>query len=199
MRRMRKKNHFGDKEFDQAYFTGKSSCGYPGGYTKENLRCYDYDYTDFSDVAKKISGLGIKTYFEIGCACGYLMEELLKLSIKVKGWDISKFITEKALPEVRPFIEVKSIDEIGSLPDKSFDLVHVSNVLGYVPFDKLDYYLNQIARVAKKYVIVYAGTPEDAPEENEIRKINKPDEWWNKKFAKYFKLVDMDWYLWKPK
>ncbi|OIO50832.1 MAG: hypothetical protein AUJ11_02330 [Parcubacteria group bacterium CG1_02_44_65] len=195
---MVKNNYFGDTKFDKAYFTGKSSCGYPGGYTKENLLNHDYDYNDFAAVAKKISQLGVRTYFEIGCARGYLMEELLKLGVKVKGWDVSEYIIKKASKKVKPFIEIKDISEIKNLPDKSFDLVHVSTVLGYAPLKKLDYYLKEIKRIAKKFVIVYSGTPEDAPEENSIRLINKPDDWWNKKFSKHFALVDLNWYLWKP-
>ncbi len=75
--------------------------------------------------------------------------------------------------------------------------MHVSNVLGYVPKNKLDYYLAQIKRVAKKYAILYAGTPEDSPEENNIRKINQPDKWWNQQYRKYFKEKDVSQYLWK--
>ena len=191
-----KRNYFGNSRFDEAYFTGKSKCGYADGYDKANLRSLDC-YTRFDEDAKLINDLNIKTYLEIGCACGYLMEELLKLGVKVKGWDISKFIAEKASPEVRPFIEIKSIDEIGSLPDKSFDLVHVSGVLGYTPENKLDFYLAQINRVANKYAILYAGTPEDAPEESSIRKINRPDEWWNRQFKKFFKAKDLSQYLWE--
>lgn len=187
---------FGDQSFDEGYFTGKHPAGYEGGYLKHALRDY-YCYTDFEEDAKFIKNLGVKSYFEIGCACGYLMEELLKLGIKVKGWDVSEYIIKKADPSVRPFIELKDIKEITKLPDKSFDLVHVSGVLGYVPENELDFYLSEIKRVTKKYAIIYAGTPEDAPEENEIRKINQPDEWWNEKFSRHFTAVDLDWYLWK--
>ena len=193
-----KRNYFGNSRFDEAYFTGRSSYGYAGGYTPEILKEYDC-YTRFEEDAKLISDLGVKSYLEIGCACGYLMAELFRLGVKVKGWDISKFIAEKASPGVRPFIEIKSIDEIGSLPDKSFDLVHVSGVLGYAAKNKLDFYLAQINRVAKKYAILYAGTPEDSPEENGIRKINQPDEWWNKQYGKFFKEKDISQFLWSVK
>lgn len=193
------KKHFGNAKFDRDYFSGKMPAGYPGGYSKKNLREHDYDYTDFASAAKLISGLGVKSYFEIGCACGYQMEELIKLGIKVKGWDISKYIVEKASPKVRPFIEIKNIERIIELPDKLFDIVHVGTVLGYEPLEKLDFYLKQIKRVAKKYAILYAGTPEDAPEENSIRKINQPQEWWDKKFSEYFKEKDLENYLWEVK
>ena len=194
-----KKNYFGDAKFDEAYFTGKLKAGYKGGYNKKTLK-QDFDcYTHFKKDAQFIKDLGVKSYLEIGCACGYLMEELLRLGVKVKGWDVSEYIIKKASPAVSPFIELKDIKEIGRLPDKLFDLVHISGILGYVSEKKLDFYLSETKRVTRKYAILYAGTPEDTPEENSIRKINQPDEWWNKKFAKYFKLVDMDWYLWKPK
>jgi len=195
------KNYFGDAEFDEAYFTGTHPAGYSGGYDKQKL-ARDFDcYTHFKEDAEFIKNLGIDSYLEIGCACGYLMEELLKLGVKVKGWDISKFIVEKASPEIRPFIEIKSIDEIGSLPNKSFDLVHVSSVLGYVREEKLDYYLSEINRIAKKYVIVYAGTPaeDDMSEENSIRLINQPDDWWNRKYSEYFKARDLENCVWEVK
>jgi SAM-dependent methyltransferase len=190
------KSTFGNGRFDKAYFTGKSSCGYAGGYSVKTLRDYDC-YTRFKEDAKLINNLGIKTYLEIGCACGYLMQELIKHGISVTGWDVSEYIIKKADPRVRPFIELKDIKEIAMLPDKSFDLVHISNVLGYVPLDKLDFYLAQIKRVAKKYAILYAGTPEDSPEENEIRKINKSDEWWNEQYGKYFREKDLSQFLWE--
>jgi len=41
--------------------------------------------------------LGVKSYLEIGCACGYLMEELLKLGVKVKGWDIQNLLSKRLL------------------------------------------------------------------------------------------------------
>ena len=191
-----KRNYFGNSRFDEAYFTGRSSYGYAGGYTPEILKEYDC-YTRFEEDAKLISDLGVKSYLEIGCACGYLMEELIKHGIKVKGWDVSEYIIKKADSRVRPFIELKDIKEIVSLPDKSFDLAHVSNVLGYIEINKLDFYLAQINRVAKKYAILYAGTPDDAPEENEIRKINQPDEWWNKQYGKFFKEKDLSQFLWE--
>jgi len=193
------KDYFGDEQFDRAYFTGEHPAGYQGGYNRQLLqRNYDC-YTHFSEDAEYIKNLGVDTYLEIGCACGYLIEELLRLGVKVKGWDIAKFIVEKASPAIRPFIEIKSIEEIGSLPDKIFDLVHISGVLGYVPPEKLDYYLSQVKRIAKKYVIVYVGTPDDddAPEENCIRLINEKDDWWNKKFAEYFKIKEKENCLWK--
>ncbi|MFH0955697.1 MAG: class I SAM-dependent methyltransferase [Candidatus Falkowbacteria bacterium] len=198
---MKKSSYFGDAEFDEAYFTGKLKAGYKGGYDKKKLE-KDFDcYTHFTEDAKYIKDLGIDSYLEIGCACGYLMEELLKLGVKVKGWDISKFIVEKASPVIRPFIEIKSIDEISLLPDKSFDLVHVSSVLGYMREEKLDYYLSQLDRIAKKYVIVYAGTPDedDMPAENSIRLINRPDDWWNRKFVEYFKAYDLKNCVWKAR
>jgi len=189
---------FGNIKFDEAYFMGKSNCGYAGGYSKETLeKASDCYYTAFEKDAKFISNLGIKTYLEIGCACGYLMEELMKYGIKVKGWDVSKYIIKKAGPSVRPFIELKDIKEIASLPDKSFDLVHISNVLGYIPENELGFCLSEIKRVTKKYAILYAGTPEDTPEENVIRKINKPDQWWNIKFSEHFTLVFLNRFLWK--
>lgn len=193
-----KKKYFGEKKFDRDYFTGKIPVGYPGGYNKKTLGGYDC-WTRFEEDAKLIKKLGVKSYFEIGCACGYLMSELLKLGIKVKGWDISEYIVKKADKKVRPFIDIKDIGEINCLPDKSFDLVHVSTVLGYVPLKKLDYYLRQIRRISKKYVIVYVGTPakSDSPEETPIRLINQPESWWNKKFAEYFKVENLKNYLWK--
>ena len=195
---MVKNNYFGDTKFDKAYFTGKSSCGYTGGYSKETLeKAGDCYYTEFKKDAKFICSLGIKTYLEIGCACGYLMEELIKYGVKVKGWDVSEYIIKKADSSVRSFIKLKDIIEIVSLPDKSFDLVHVSNVLGYIEKNELDFYLSQISRVAKRYTILYVGTPEDTPEENIIRKINHSDEWWNKQYARYFKEKDISRFLWE--
>jgi len=189
---------FGDSKFDEAYFAGKSSCGYTGGYSKETLeKAGDCYYTEFKKDAKFICSLGIKTYLEIGCACGYLMEELIKYGVKVKGWDVSEYIIKKADSSVRSFIKLKDIIEIVSLPDKSFDLVHVSNVLGYIEKNELDFYLSQISRVAKRYTILYVGTPEDTPEENIIRKINHSDEWWNKQYARYFKEKDISRFLWE--
>ncbi|MEK7203193.1 MAG: class I SAM-dependent methyltransferase [Patescibacteria group bacterium] len=188
--------HFGDKQFDKGYFSGKSACGYPNGYSKQTIKYYNC-WTIPEEDSKFINDLKIKTYFEIGCACGYLMEELMKYHIKVKGWDISEYIVNQASPKVKLFIEIKSIDNIISLPDKFYDLVHISGVIGYISIDELDFYLAQIKRIAKKYVIIYAGTPEDAPEENNIRGINQSDEWWKKQYSKYFKEKDLSKDLWE--
>jgi len=190
------KHTFGDKQFDENYFSGKISCGYPNGYSKQTIKYYNC-WTMPENDAQIINKLGVKTYLEIGCACGYLMEELIKYNIKVEGWDISEYIVNQSSPQVRQFIKIKSIEKIIFLPNKNYDLVHVSGVLGYILQDKLDFYLSQIKRITKKYVIIYAGTPEDAPEENNIRGINQPDKWWHEQYSKYFKEKDLNKDLWE--
>ena len=99
----KKKNRRKALKFSKDYFDGSRNTGYGGYY-------YDGRWIN---VAKSI----IKQYklkksskvLDVGCAKGFLMYDLLKISknkIKVYGVDISSYAKSKAMPQIRKKIKI---------------------------------------------------------------------------------------------
>lgn len=180
------KNSFGDPLFDEKYFSGTIPEGYPSGYGDRRYR-KDQIYS-LGEEARHIAALGVGSVLEVGCGDGRLVGRLKKLGLRAKGWDISRHVIEKY--GVGDHVSCFGLDDLRRLEGGSVDMLIAGTVLGYVPRQKLDRHLRQINRVTSKYAIIFAGTPEDAPEENPLRKINRPDEWWRKQFERYFWSLD---------
>jgi len=91
----------------------------------------------------------VSTILDVGCGDGYLGNVLIDRGYDVTGVDISR----KALRFFRGNAVLASID---SLPfkSKSFDLVLSSEVLEHIPFSIYNKSLQELERVANKYIVI---------------------------------------------
>lgn len=98
---------------------------------------------------------GIKTILDVGCGNGHITNALPE-TIKVVGLDASK----EALKHVR---REKVIGDITALPfkDSSFDLVMANDVIEHLEDAERKRGLNELARVAAKYIIITVPFLED--------------------------------------
>lgn len=88
-------------EYDVNYFDGKLGNPHPGGY-------FDYNRNDWmnNEINKFISllnpaVLANKKTLELGCAKGFLVEDLRNAGVDAYGIDISQYATENApIPQV---------------------------------------------------------------------------------------------------
>lgn len=90
----------------------------------------------------------VESILDVGCGDGHITN-LLPKNLRVVGVDIS----EEALKYVKREKVVGSIDKL-PFPDNSFDLVMINDVLEHLPEDIYDKGLNELQRVANKYILI---------------------------------------------
>lgn len=141
----KKKNSILAAKFAKDYFDGDRRTGYGGYY-------YDGRWIN---TAKSI----IKSYklkknskiLDVGCAKGFLMYDLLKVSknkIKVYGVDISSYAKSKAMPEVRKKIKICNCNKL-PFKDNFFDLVISINTIHNLKKNDCKKAIKEINRVSK--------------------------------------------------
>lgn len=137
-------------KFSKDYFDGNRNSGYGGYY-------YDGRWIA---VAKNI----IKRYklkkgakvLDVGCAKGFLMYDLLKVSknkIKVYGVDISSYAKSKAMTLVRKKIKICNCTKL-PFKDKFFDFVISVNTIHNLKKEDCLKALKEIVRVSKKKTFI---------------------------------------------
>ena len=107
------------------------------------------------DIFKKLKG---KTFLELGCGAGRNLLSLHKniRDINTTGIDINSTaikVAKKQLEKYHSTLLCKSIYELGSFQDKSFDVVFTCGVLMHIPHDKVIDIVKQMHRIAKIAVV----------------------------------------------
>lgn len=96
----------------------------------------------------KILPRDIQSVLDVGCGDGVITNAIPQ-SIRTVGIDIS----EEALKYVTREKRTGSIDKI-PFPDHSFDLVMANDVIEHLPEQSFQTAINELQRVAKKYVLI---------------------------------------------
>lgn len=126
-----------------------------------SVRWTDAQCREATRVLKKklrgfISGLDIKSVFEIGCGIGRITE-LFKGYERVVAIDISEKMIERAKKRLRKFRNVEFIvgDFSKFQTDEKFDLVVGVTVLEHI-VDEVSFHwaIENIKRMAKKYILL---------------------------------------------
>jgi len=138
------------RKFDIEYFDGDRLTGY-GGYNY-HPRFWTETVRRFRDYYHLPEDVRI---LDVGCAKGFMMYDfhLLMPKAEIRGIDISKYAYEHAKPEMKPFIQVASANNI-PFPDHSFDLVISINTIHNLPLIDCKQALREIQRVTRKYAFV---------------------------------------------
>jgi len=138
-------------KFGQDYWDGDRKYGF-GGY-KDDGR--------WKAVAEQMIGhYGLKagdSVLDVGCGKSFLLNEMLKLGLRVSGIDVSSYAVEHAPEPVRPFLKVGTAAKL-PYDDRSFDLVISVNTLHNLYVPDLWSALKEIQRVGRKhrYLVVEA-------------------------------------------
>jgi SAM-dependent methyltransferase len=138
------------RKFDIEYFDGDRLTGY-GGY-HYNPRFWTDTVRRFRDHYKLNEDARI---LDVGCAKGFMMYDfgLLMPKAEIRGIDISKYAHANCKPEMKPFMQVASANNI-PFPDKYFDLVICINTIHNLPLIDCKQALREIQRVTRKDAFV---------------------------------------------
>lgn len=124
-----------------------------------NGRVYP-DYSKFKHIHKKRAEYLVKLgvtgkVLEIGCAYGYMVEELIKLGIDAKGIDVSEYAVSQSITNV----SVKNVKDL-DFNKEDFDYIVSYNCLDNVISDKEASLIAEILNSSKAkqiHIVVMEG------------------------------------------
>tara|TARA_B110000027_G_scaffold58109_1_gene62901 strand:+ start:73 stop:747 length:675 start_codon:yes stop_codon:yes gene_type:complete len=139
-----KKNKLIASKFSKEYFDGTRSQGYGGYY-------YDGRWVKIAKkLIKKFKLKKGSKVLDVGCAKGFLMHDLKKLSknkIEVHGIDVSKYAKSRAMNSVKSKIKIMNCKKL-NFKDNSFDLVIGINVVHNLSNNLCKKSIEEIQRVS---------------------------------------------------
>jgi ubiquinone/menaquinone biosynthesis C-methylase UbiE len=152
----KKKNRKIALKFSKGYFDGKRETGYGGYY---------YDGRWVNTAKKIIKKYKLKTnskVLDVGCAKGFLMHDLYKISkkkIKVYGIDISRYAKKNAMLSIKKYIKTCNCVQL-PFKDNYFDFVVSINTIHNLKEKQCLSALKEIQRVSngKAFIQVDAYT-----------------------------------------
>ncbi|WP_373069705.1 methyltransferase domain-containing protein [Gemmatimonas sp.] len=117
-----------------------------------------------------------RTVLDVGCAMGFLVEELRIRGVEAWGVDVSEYAIDHVHPSVAEFCAVSSAaNEV--LPDRfptSFDLVTCVEVLEHLGDEDVLRALINLTKHADR--LLFSSSPEDHTEATHLN-VKPPDEW----------------------
>ena len=152
-------------EYDESYFDGASSTyQHNAGYSKykrwrrwdlgsdENKRESEDEF--FKDIAnemfKKNFDYTGKKVLDIGCAYGFIVEDLRNMGVDAWGIDVSQYAYDKASDEVKPYLTVADArTHLTTYSKNEFDAVFSRYFLECISDEDLPDLIEEMNRISK--------------------------------------------------
>ena len=187
--------------YGREYFDGHRKYGY-NGYHKDDRwsSVADDIIKHYILLAGADSGAGSKV-LDVGCAKGYLVEELCDAGMNAYGIDVSKYAVQNCSMDMVGRIHHGNILNL-HFPDNSFDLVLCINVVHNIDEWMLHLAFKELQRVSKKDCFItvdsYRTEEEEAIFEDWVltAKSHGYPYWWLDKFKEYGYTGDYDFTIW---
>ena len=97
--------------------------------------------------------LDFTTILDVGCAQGFSVNEFLKRGYDAKGCDISKYVVDHPIQELRDKkVLFPALASALPFSDNSFDLVFCTDVMEHIPEKEVLYSLREMKRVTQRYL-----------------------------------------------
>lgn len=169
-------------EYDQSYFDGKeATLAHNAGYSfyrrwyRRDGNIINSDAIDtgeeWSDRAAKLlkdhPSLTNKNLLEIGCAKGFLVEDLRDRGLDAWGLDVSQYCYDQASAAVQPYITVADVrTHLSTYRNNEWDFVLTRRLLECLDPADLPGVITQMNRICKNTQI-------------HIIQTDPPDQWYN--------------------
>lgn len=159
-------------------------CYFEGGLSNYEGYAYAEEWSLVARELTEVFQLKGKRVLDVGCAYGYLVNELRKLGVQAVGVDISDYAMLNA--KKSGITDVIHADAL-HLPfkDKSFYCTIAFDLVEHIPPEYERQLIKELVRVTQKYILVrtpYWKTPEDADKTH----VNiRPASYWIKAFESF--------------
>lgn len=156
------------EEFNEYYFDGDlHTYKHSGGYRIYERIYMSYGGKDvsfgehFKDVAKKIYEKynlhGLKV-LDVGCAKGFIVEDLRGFGVDAYGIDVSEYAISCAEESIKPYLYIgNAITDLNQFSDNEFDYIISKEFLDCVDRNDLSQLINEMNRISKKQIHIVLG------------------------------------------
>lgn len=156
--------------YDEAYY--RNHCG-PIPYEREEATWQ----THFSTVARNlVQRFRPQTTLDVGCAKGFLVEQLRDLGVEAYGVDASPYAISQVREDIRPHCSVHSATEPFG---RRYDLITCIEVIEHMSEDDAGKVIQNLCAHADD--ILFSSTPDDYEEPTHFN--IQPFEYWKELFA----------------
>ena len=132
---------------------------------------------------------GIRTALDLGCGKGHVVRPLRALGVRTIGVDGSRVLMEREWAGDSEFVLADLLElRLGA----TFDLVVCHDVLEHLPEAAAEAALASVARHASGYVSLTIADHPDAWFGTELHVNRKPFDWWRKRIAAYFEVIEAE-------
>ncbi|KKL95155.1 hypothetical protein LCGC14_1857470 [marine sediment metagenome] len=169
-------------EYDISYFDGhKTTYRHNAGYTRyERFKGYNGENSLgelWKDKTKKLfdtHSLSGKKVLEIGCAKGFIVEDLRSFGVDCYGLDVSPYAVGEASNSVKPFLTVADAKTyLSNYKNNEFDVVFSLRFLECIDVADLPTLISEINRISKFQF-------HEIDETSNKYYLEKPLNWWKK-------------------
>lgn len=154
---------FDSKYYDSKYFAdkiGKSFCrseGYIDNWGYRNPEGEWLGCRPIVDAWKLI--FNPKNMLDVGCGRGTFIAYAQDIGIKAEGFDFSEWAINNLYSKCKKeWVKIHDVTKPWPYPDKHFDLVTILDLMEHVYIDDIDFVINDIYRVANKWVFLQIAT-----------------------------------------
>lgn len=173
-------------EYDISYFDGsKTALKHNAGYsTYERWKRYEGEgskgeyWLDYATSLFNRHQLAGKKVLELGCAKGFVVEDLRNIGVNAYGLDISSYAIGEATEAIKPYLTVGDARTyLTNYSNREFDAVFSLRFLECIPEANLPGLVTQINRISKFSFHVIDEQP------NPDFYTTQPLEWWRDTFS----------------
>ena len=155
----------------------------------QNYNDREYWAPVFRNIAERlVDQYRPRTFLDVGCAYGYLVEAMRDLGVEAYGVDVSEFAISRVREDVRPYCRVCDASKglPGDIPQR-YDCVSSIEVVEHLYEEDAQPFLHALCSASD--CVVFSSTPDDFTEKTH-RNVQQR-EYWVKRFAQEGFLHDL--------
>ena len=156
------------QKFDWLYFDGPREFGY-GGYNY-NPRFFKGVVEDFINHYSLKEGDSV---LDVGCGKGFMLYDFLQAipTLEVRGLDVSEYCYDNALPEIKPYFDIGSCDQL-PYQDGAFDIVISIATIHNLDIEGVKRSIIEINRVARRGAFIKVNGFRNSKEQRQLEEWN---------------------------
>lgn len=157
--------------YDFRYFADKDGKTFlrPGGITDRwGYRNPEGEWTGCKPIVEAWKSIfNPINALDVGCGRGTFIGYMRNIGIKAVGFDFSEWAINNPYTRCKnKWIKVHDATKLWPYPDKRFDLVTILDLMEHIYIDDIDFVINEMYRVTKKWVFLQIATVKQGSHES---------------------------------